>query len=139
MDDILIRQLSNTDHDFYLLLGKFLSKRNIVKEIGAPVWDDDHVTWFVAIVNNVSVGFSSMIKRKNHIEFLRSYVSPEYRNQGIYNKLFGFRMERAQKDTIKIKAVASGKSINTYLRYGFQIKTKYKYDTLLAWEADQNE
>lgn len=44
-----VRVITNTDPGFYPLLGPFLARREVVKTVGGPLWDDDTKTWFVAL------------------------------------------------------------------------------------------
>jgi hypothetical protein len=49
--------LTNQDADFYLLIGPFLARRQVVKAVGGPIWDDDGKRWIVAIDGDAVVGF----------------------------------------------------------------------------------
>lgn len=40
-------ELTNADRGFYATLGPFLANRDVVKQVGGPIWDDDTKTWFV--------------------------------------------------------------------------------------------
>lgn len=39
--------LTNTDRDFYRILGPYLANRQVHKAIGGVPWDDDAKTWYV--------------------------------------------------------------------------------------------
>lgn len=43
-----LRTLTNTDADFYPLLGPFLARRDVARYVGGEIWDDDDKTWIVA-------------------------------------------------------------------------------------------
>ncbi|MET9260307.1 hypothetical protein [Amycolatopsis sp. NPDC004079] len=51
-------QLTNEDPEFYPLLGPFLSRREVVGQVGGPIWDDDAKTWIVATAGS---GFPSEV------------------------------------------------------------------------------
>lgn len=71
-----IARLTNTDDDFYPTVGPFLSRRNIVAELGHPVWDDDGKVWHIAIgEDGDAIG---MVGRRDN-EICSMWVSPDRR------------------------------------------------------------
>ncbi len=51
-----VRRRVNTDPDFYPLVGAFLAKRDVTKDLGAPVWDDPGKVWYIAIADQDAIG-----------------------------------------------------------------------------------
>ncbi len=49
VDPFDIERMTNTDDRFYALVGPWLSRREVVAELGDQMWDDDGKEWFVAI------------------------------------------------------------------------------------------
>jgi GNAT superfamily N-acetyltransferase len=43
-----IVEITNADGGFYELMGPFLSRPEIAKELGSPVWDRDGKRWIIA-------------------------------------------------------------------------------------------
>ena len=41
-------EMTNQDPDFYRIVGPWLSRREIVDELGGPVWDDAGKEWIIA-------------------------------------------------------------------------------------------
>jgi hypothetical protein len=41
-------EMTNKDPNFYSLLGPWLARREVVDELGSPVWDDDGKQWIIA-------------------------------------------------------------------------------------------
>lgn len=39
--------LTNTDRDFYRILGPYLANRAVHKQLGGVPWDDDTKTWYI--------------------------------------------------------------------------------------------
>lgn len=77
---------TNKDKDFYSMLGPFLARREIEREIGYRIYDDDGKEWIVAVDNGSVVGFCYLWKRKTyHIGSF--YVAKHCRRQGISKKL----------------------------------------------------
>jgi hypothetical protein len=85
---VKIVKRTNQDKDFYTLLGPFLAKRNIEKEIGYKIYDDDEKVWFIAIEMRKIIGFCYLQKKANHYQIGSCYVVEEYRQKGIFRELF---------------------------------------------------
>ncbi|MEU3978368.1 hypothetical protein [Streptomyces bacillaris] len=43
------RVMTNTDPDFYPVVGPYLANRAVAKSLGGPVWDDPGKTWIVRL------------------------------------------------------------------------------------------
>ena len=72
-----IVEMKNTDDGFYELMGPLLSKREIVAELGSPVWDDDLKRWWIAHIDKAVIGVVALMK--NTICSL--YVVPQQRGK----------------------------------------------------------
>lgn len=120
MGHLTVRQLTNRDSDFYTLMGPYLSRRAIVKEIGYPIWDDDDKVWFVALKDRGLVGFAA-ISLDGNIGVLKSaYVRPEHRKQGIYRVLLQSRIEYArERGCSQLRATATKLSAQALAEAGF--------------------
>lgn len=116
-----IVQITNEHPDFYRLIGPFLSRREIAKEMKGPIWDDDGKIWFVAFVENEVAGFATMIKKPSAIQFEEAYVLPSYREQGIHNTLIQERVKHCPEGTT-IQVLIFKKALPEYLSRGFQLK-----------------
>jgi hypothetical protein len=85
-----IRRLTNVNPAFYPLLGPALSRREIVKEVGNPIWDEDGKVWYVYMIGRVVAGFVAIMPRpKNKHELCSNYVFPQFRDRGIHSALLG--------------------------------------------------
>ena len=120
MGDILLRQMSNRDKDFYKIMGPFLSRREIVAELGNSVWDDDGKDWFVAIDKGAVLGFVAAVLAHGKVQFCSDYVLPEHRNSGVYDRIFEARL--AAYPSEEIAATVTPMSLPCYEAHGF-IKT----------------
>lgn len=43
------RVMTNTDPDFYPVMGPYLANRTVAKSLGGPIWDDQGKTWTVRL------------------------------------------------------------------------------------------
>jgi GNAT superfamily N-acetyltransferase len=112
-----IREMTNADEDFYRLLGPFLSRREIVNELGSPVWDDDGKRWFVAIDRGTVIGLAGLRKNGRGFLLISAYVVPERRGQGIYAALLRARMTAVGDEPVK--AVATKEAVPGLESVGF--------------------
>lgn len=112
-----IRKLTNEDPDFYQLMGPFLSRREIVKELGFPVWDDDGKTWYVSIGDDGAVeGFAAAKSESKGTLFCSDYVLPGYRHQGVHDALMAARLADNPGACF---VTAKSASLGSYKRHGF--------------------
>lgn len=71
-----------------MIMGRFLSRREIVKELGYTVWDDDSKEWALAYNGANIVGFGAFYEKKKGVKVITSvYVLPKYRQKGIGKKI----------------------------------------------------
>ncbi len=85
--EIEIDSIDNTSAAFYDLIGPFLARRSIEKEVGGRMYDDDGKTWFIATINAKIVGFCAGIPRGKEVHFVSAYVLPDYRGKSVYRTL----------------------------------------------------
>lgn len=119
MGDIRIVTITNTDPRFYPLLGPYLSRRAIVRELGFPVYDDDGKLWFVALDGEQVAGFVGLRIEHGRAVFCSDYVRPEYRQQGIYSHLMAERIAFATGKAPTATAVVTKAGRHAYERHGF--------------------
>lgn len=116
-DHLTIRRITNRDPDFYPLIGPFLARRTVVKELGGHVWDDDDKTWWVALRDRAVVGFAAARDDGRRVTFQSAYVLPGNRRQGVYRELFLARMR--EYSGRPVRAVCTASSLPTFLGHGF--------------------
>lgn len=109
-----IRKLTNADADFYPLVGPLLSRRNIVKELGSPVWDDDGKVWHVAVnEDDVAIG---IVGRHNN-EIVSMWVQPDSRGQLVGAGLLN---AAANETDERLRAVVTPAAVEMFELYGFK-------------------
>ena len=95
-----IDALTNADPRFYPLLGPYLSNRAVVRELGAPVYDDAGKVWFVVLGEAGELrGFAAMLPRGRKVVLCSAYVLPAHRKQGVYRALLTTRLDWALPNT----------------------------------------
>jgi len=121
MGDIRVEMLTNQEPRFYSILGPYLSRREIVAELGFPVYDDPGKIWFVAMDNNQVAGFVGLRLRREKAIFCSDYVRPEYRGQHIYDRLMTERIAFVTGKALMAAAVVTKVGRHAYERHGFTV------------------
>ena len=119
------KHLTNNDPEFYTLVGPLLSRREIVKELGNAVWDDDGKQWTVAIADNEVLGICAA--HQNAV--CSFYVKPGNRGMTIGYALLHECLKANQEVT---SAVATDASYDLFDAAGFKetgSRGKYKLMT----------
>lgn len=82
----------NTDRRFYPLLGPYLARREVVKAVGGPIWDDDAKTWLVLRNGGKVLGFVAVSARGGRTVVESLYVAPGARR--VASELVGVAVDR---------------------------------------------
>lgn len=80
--------ITNKDQCFYSMMGPFLARREVEKEIGYQIYDDDDKEWFIALDDCAIVGFCYRHEKpKGAYQIGSCYIVKEHRHKGIFQKL----------------------------------------------------
>lgn len=109
--------LTNTDPRFYALLGPFLARKDVTREVGAPLWDEDGKAWVIALEGGHVAAFGAILSQKGHVRFTSDYVLPQWRSKGLHRRLIRERL-KATEGSPAI-AVCSRDGLRAYLAEGF--------------------
>jgi GNAT superfamily N-acetyltransferase len=110
--------LTNADPRFYTLVGPFLARKEVVREVGGPLWDEDGKAWVIITDDDGNVaGFGAIVNAKGHVRFTSDYVIPARRRQGLHRRLIRERL-KATEGTPAV-AVCTGDGLRAYLAEGF--------------------
>lgn len=122
----MIKTYTNQDKDFYSVMGRFLAKRSIVRELGEPLYDDDGKLWFVSFDGENVQGFASLTL--DSVALLGSaYVLPGFRHTGVYKRLLDERLKYAREYGVQhARCVATQQSMPILSEYGFVITKAWK-------------
>jgi hypothetical protein len=91
-----------------------------VKETRMRVRNNENTVWFGAKLGDELVGVVSCVLRQAYVYYNTDFVRKEYRNKGIYARLFEERDKYVltlNRDLIKAKCTRN--SLNHYLKNGF--------------------
>lgn len=123
--------MTNGHPDFYSVVGPFLSRREIARELGHSVWDDDGRRWFVALTTR-TLGFCALSDRGECWSFGSFWVVPERRGEGIGSKLLGKAL--AASEGFPVQTAATIASVRVFGAAGFVTTGQRGRYTLMRWE-----
>ena len=116
---ITVRAMTNRTRGFYTLMGPYLARREIVKELGGHLWDDDDKTWFVATNGSQVLGFCAARPGVRGVTvFQSSYVLPAHRRRGVYRAIMQARDEAFPGPA---QATCTAASLPVHLQRGFEV------------------
>jgi len=135
---------------FFCKLGRFFCSKKVTEEMGGyQVFDDPDRLWVVAFDGGTSgkaVGFCSFstgqARDKRIIDLCDSYVDPDWRRQGIYRNLFGFREQEAVRflpDGGVLKGIALAVSEHIFVEYGYDKRSQRGRFAYMQKEVKKNE
>jgi len=125
---LVVRQLTNAGQGFYRLLGPFLARREVVAEVGGPIWDDDGKTWWVALAGGEVAGFcaATVPGAGGPVVFRSAYTLPGFRRAGVYRRLFSDRL--AWSGGRPVRATCTAASLPMFERHGFTtVRTRGRF------------
>lgn len=89
------------------------------------VRNNENTVWFGAKIGNEVVGVVSCVLRKGYVYYNTDFVRKEFRNKGIYARLFEERDKYVLTlDRDLIKAKCTPNSLKHYLKNGFTATAK---------------
>lgn len=115
--------LKNNAPNFYELVGPFLSRREVVRELGGPMWDDDDKVWFVAITESDEVLGTVAIRKE---EVCSLYVVPGSRGRLVAHALLRQCLSRSDHRPLRATATESSRAL--FIEASFtEVGTKGRY------------
>ena len=114
-----IRTMSNVHPDFYRLIGPLMGSRQVEREVGIRLYDDEDKEWYVAWVDGFFAGVASV--RGPVVS--DCYVRPAYRNNGALTAM----LTSIVKDhPVALRATCTAMSAGVFAQAGFKLKKQTK-------------
>lgn len=118
--DFIITEVTNETPGFYNDLGPIFGSREIEKELGGKVYDDPGRIWFIAKAGDKMAGVCSYEIKAGKAQLKSAYVYPEFRGQGLWNKLCDMRERAAFEHVDELVVTAKGEHKDIWLKRGFE-------------------
>jgi GNAT superfamily N-acetyltransferase len=84
--------LANNDPRFYGLLGPFLARRGVARELGGRLWDDGGKRWWAVAEDGEAVAFAAAVAGDDVVRLCSAYVVPSRRGRGLHTILVAARL-----------------------------------------------
>lgn len=127
-----VRSITNRDPNFYPLLGPYLSNRDVVRQVGGPIWDEPGKVWLVAGRRGSVRGFVALARRGHTwVESLYCTEGYEHLAAGLVVEAVAAAVKRPEVTELHAKvhqAVAPA-----YQAAGFVITEQTANFTTLRW------
>lgn len=129
--DLIIR--TNTDPDFYPVMGPFLSRHEVVAAVGGPIWDEDGKTWIIARSRGAVDGFCAFTKRGRAwwVESLYTVTG----NEALAARLVKATVDQYGPGRPQLQATVHHPSVPAYTAAGFTIVSQSTNFTKMIWTA----
>lgn len=102
--------------DVSMILNRYTSNREVIKELGEPIIIEFGQQWIICLYNDAPIGFIGY----NEKSILYAYVIKGFRNKGVFNMMY---------DKLPIQSwntVASNMSYPIFIKKGFEVIKNYK-------------
>lgn len=106
-----VEKLNRGDAMFYQRLGPIFGSREIGKEVGISVYDDEDKVFYAAFEGDVMLGIASV--RKGLVS--DCWTAPQHRFKGALTAI----LSTILKDSGALRATCTPASVNVFLRAGF--------------------
>src|SRR6476660_7482873 len=111
-----VLRLTNKSPEFYGVVGPFLSRREIVAELGQPVWDEDSKLWLVAKAGGGET--LGLVAVRDGREICSFYVTPGSRGRLVGTALLHQAVTTAGLGK-ELRATATDASLELFTLFGF--------------------
>lgn len=115
----LIKTMDRTNNSFYRLIGPIFGSRQVAKEVGINVYDDDDKEWIVALKDGRLIGLLSIKGRL----VSDCYVIPSERNNGVFDDLLKYALSIYGGN---LRANCTKASVRAFEKAGFKPTKKTK-------------
>lgn len=132
---MMLNSFHEWDYCFFTMMGKYFSRKEIIKEMGSQLYSNDKMKWYI-LYNNISdvIGFASIENKENYYYLDNVYVIEKYRNNGYCKKILSKILQENNDKKIKL-ITNNGIATKIYKNYGF--KEHGKNGSYLKMEKDK--
>ena len=118
-----IKEYTNEDIGFYGLMYKHIAYREVSKESGSPIYDEDNKIWCLLFGDDGIIGFISLKEKQEFIMIDELYIKKQYRLKGFADKLIKYVIKKSNKN---LKVICNNNSKKAFLNNNFKINKEYK-------------
>lgn len=122
--ELVIIQTCQEDPFFFLDMGPYLVSRSVRRELEIAISSTPDYLWYLVYDEQKVIAFAAL-EVAEPIIFRHAYVSPDYREQGLYQKLLDVRLvEAVQFNAQVVRVIAAPATAKMFERAGFELVTE---------------
>lgn len=127
---MLIKIKNENDNDFFNIMGKYFSRKEIIKELDCQLYSNENMQWYLLYEEDILVGFLSIENKNKYYYIDNFYILSNYRGIGYGNKLFNrvfqdYLLENINNEFKTIKLITKNQyAKKIFEKYGFIEKGK---------------
>lgn len=115
------------DASFWQALGPLATSPDVHKTLAGPVADTEHHSWLLATKDGRTVAISSYTLEGDRAHFNETYVIPDERGGGLYERLFDLKYDLCVIDGAKmVKGMANGRGRGMFEKRGWTLTRETK-------------
>jgi len=124
----VIIQTSEEDPFFFLDMGPYLVSREVRRELEIAITSTSDYLWYLVYDGDVLIAFAAL-EMGEPMLLRHAYVSPDYRENGLYKRLLDIRLSEAKRMNAKTVRVTAGPlTVEMFKESQFDlVKTRGKY------------
>lgn len=99
----MLNSFKEYDYCFFTMMGKYFSRKDIIKELDCQLYSNENMTWYVLYndINDV-IGFASLEKKKTKLYLDNFYIIPHYRGNKYMQKILDKIIDENFYETIEL-------------------------------------
>lgn len=111
--------VQSRDDQFYALVGPYLASREVAKEIGYHIYDDEKTKWVISTTNAGKLRAFALIRLAGKTATVTAcYTVAQYRNKGAMKQLMQFAISQIEHEAFR--ATANANSHQLFKSLGFK-------------------
>lgn len=79
---MVVSKVKTKSKSFYADIGPYLANREVSKEIGYHIYDDDKTDWFICRLGSELVAFANCRRASNSVTICSCYTLADHRRKG---------------------------------------------------------
>lgn len=117
---MILNSFFEWDYCFFTMMGKYFSRKEIIKEMGSQLYSNENMKWYV-LYNNINdvIGFASIEEKKEYYYLDNVYIIKKYREKGYCKKIISKIINDNNNKPIKL--ISNNEiAINVYKKFKFK-------------------
>lgn len=119
---MIVSKVKSKNKQFYAVVGPYLANRNVAKEIGYHIYDDENTEWFIALSGGELAAFANCRVSGNSVNICSCYTIEQFRLKGAMRSIVQYIKSEYQGKLLRVSANANSKPL--FASEGFKVVRK---------------